>query len=171
MSTSLKTTEQNTVPVEILDSLASISNNNTIEIKDLFGKFEINRGFNAHKNLIIEIISICEHDYNKRIFESLEIYQKLLQNFLPYAKSDLDTVAGQGAWSNPVKHVSKRPIAALILMDKSYKNTQLNPIYVLTQLVSLAVYADTGKSPRNLKLIVKAANEVPQPTKPIRTFS
>ncbi|MFK5895112.1 MAG: hypothetical protein QM504_18010 [Pseudomonadota bacterium] len=160
MSTTLNTKKQNRTPKGIFEYLGDISNNNTKGIKDLFQKFEINTGFNAHQNLINEILSICGHHHNSRIFGTVEIYQNLLQDFLPYADSDLDVAASQGKWNNPVKHVGKRPIAALILMDKTYKNTQLDTIYVLIQLIALAIHAETEKSQKNHKYIVNAANEV-----------
>jgi len=160
MTTTLKTKEEDPNPEEILDYLASLSNNNTNKIKYLFAKFEISTGFNAHQNLINEILSVCAHHHNKRLFSSLEIYQQLLQDFQPYAESDLEPVAGQGKWNNPVKYVSRRPLAALILMDKSHKDTRLDPIYVLTQLIIFSIHSNIEKSSKSLKHVINAANEV-----------
>lgn len=160
MTTSLETIARETNPEETLDYLSRISGNNTQKIKGLFNKFQINTGFNAHQNLINEILGICNQHYNKRIFSSLNIYQSLLQDFMAYADSDLSPVAPQGKWNNPVGRVSKRPIAALILMDKSSKNTELDPVYVLIQIITLAIYSDTEKSPKHLKHIANAANQV-----------
>lgn len=160
MTTTLKNKVRDIIPEKTLDYLSSISGIEAGGIKDLFEIFEINSGFNAHQNLINEILGVCNHHYNKRIFSTLEIHRKLLQEFKPYANAGLKLVAHQRKWNNPVRHVRKRPIAALILMDKSFKDTLHNPIYVLTQLIIFARYSDIEKSTKSLKYIINAANEV-----------
>ena len=160
MTSSLKFKEQDKKPEEILDYLARISRICPKVIKGLFRKFEISTGFHAHQNLINEILEICGHEYNKRIFSSLNIYQKLLQDFQPFTGSELNPAAPQGKWGNPVRLVGKRPIAAHILMDKTYKDKEFDPIYVLSQLIIFAIHSDLEITPDSLKKIKKAATEV-----------
>ena len=160
MTPSLKYKEKDEKPEEILDYLARISHICPNEINGLFRKFEISTGFHAHQNLINEILEICGHESNQRIFSSLSIYQKLLQDFQSFTGSELNSAAPQGKWGNPVRLVGKRPIAALILMDKRYKDNEFDPIYVLSQLIIFAIHSDLEKTPDSLNKIKKAATEV-----------
>jgi len=160
MTTTLQKNDQNTNREHILDYLAKISGNTPLKINKLFEKFEINTGFNGHQNLINEILSISSHHSVDTIFSTLELFQNLCDTFSAYKDADLTLAATQGTWNNPVKHVRKRPIAALTLMDKNPKDKNFDPVFVLSQLIILAVFSDLKKNNDHIKRIAEAANQL-----------
>lgn len=152
----------NNIPESHIELLAKVSQIKVNEVNDFFSCFEIDTKFPAYQNLIESLPIILTQHAQYDLFDALKIYKKQLAFIKLFNDSTLDKVVSQRKDGNPVRYLSNKKIAALILMRRDPNNERLNTTNILSTLIALATLSPKEISSTNINDIKNAAQIVRQ---------